>query len=220
VLWKLYEKFPAMQKEYGEIQPLLLHTSSSNLLVSKKPVKTLEDIKGMEAARAGRPAHRDGQGAGRRADADSDARRVPIPRQGRGRRRRRTMGGDSRLPAYEVAKNYTEAPFYGAISRSAPTRRNGSRCQRDVRDQIMSVSGLAGREVLGQEFFDTARLAHSSGPRPATTRSPLLGPADEVERWRQGRRRAALEEWIKKMEGKGHKDARDVLNSAISMLKN
>src|SRR5262245_52661158 len=26
VLWKLYEKFPGMQKEYGEIQPLLLHT--------------------------------------------------------------------------------------------------------------------------------------------------------------------------------------------------
>src|SRR5712675_832349 len=38
-LWKLYEKFPTMQKEYGEIQPLLLHTSSANLLVSKNPVK-------------------------------------------------------------------------------------------------------------------------------------------------------------------------------------
>ena len=45
-LWKLYEKFPAVQKEYGEIQPLVLYTSSPNLLVVKRPVKTLEEFKG------------------------------------------------------------------------------------------------------------------------------------------------------------------------------
>src|SRR5262249_7942178 len=35
-LWKLYEKFPSVQKEYNEIEPLLLYTSSPNLLVSKR----------------------------------------------------------------------------------------------------------------------------------------------------------------------------------------
>ena len=34
-LWKLYEKFPAVQKEFSEIQPLVLYTSSPNLLVSR-----------------------------------------------------------------------------------------------------------------------------------------------------------------------------------------
>src|SRR5947208_12205696 len=38
-LWKLYEKFPSVQKEYAEIVPLVLYTSSPNLLVSKRPVK-------------------------------------------------------------------------------------------------------------------------------------------------------------------------------------
>src|SRR5262249_7765817 len=41
-LWKLYEKFPSVQKEYSEIEPLLLYTSSPNLLVSKRQVKTLD----------------------------------------------------------------------------------------------------------------------------------------------------------------------------------
>ena len=44
VLWKLYEKFPSIQKEYGEIQPLVLYTTSPNFLItSKKQVKTMED---------------------------------------------------------------------------------------------------------------------------------------------------------------------------------
>src|SRR5713101_6961285 len=43
VLWKLYEKFPSMQKEYDDIQPLVLHTSS-NLLASKKQINTLDDM--------------------------------------------------------------------------------------------------------------------------------------------------------------------------------
>jgi hypothetical protein len=37
--WKLYEKFPSVQKEFNEIQPLVLYTSSPNLLVSKKQVR-------------------------------------------------------------------------------------------------------------------------------------------------------------------------------------
>ena len=55
MLWKLYEKFPAMQKEFSEIQPLLLYTSSPNLLVSKKQVKTLDDFKGLKFRVLGGP---------------------------------------------------------------------------------------------------------------------------------------------------------------------
>src|SRR5258706_6963746 len=47
-LWKLYEKFPAVQKEYSEIEPLVLYTSSPNLLVSKRQVKTLDEFKGLK----------------------------------------------------------------------------------------------------------------------------------------------------------------------------
>src|SRR6266545_3743456 len=47
-LWKLYEKFPSMKKEYSEIEPLLLYTSSPNLLVSTRPVKTLDEFKGLK----------------------------------------------------------------------------------------------------------------------------------------------------------------------------
>ena len=45
-----------MQKEYGEIQPLVLYTSSPNLLVSnKREVKTLDDFKGVKFRVLGGP---------------------------------------------------------------------------------------------------------------------------------------------------------------------
>ena len=44
MLWKLYEKFPSIQKEYGEIQPLVLHTTSPNFLITSKKL-TVPDVR-------------------------------------------------------------------------------------------------------------------------------------------------------------------------------
>ena len=56
VLWRLYEKFPQIQKEYGDIQPLVLYTTSPNFLItSKKQVKTLDDMKGLKIRTLGGP---------------------------------------------------------------------------------------------------------------------------------------------------------------------
>ncbi|MGE3159440.1 MAG: hypothetical protein AB7K78_22315, partial [Xanthobacteraceae bacterium] len=49
MLWKLYEKYPSIQREFGDIQPLVLYTSSPNMIIStKKEVKTLDDFKGLK----------------------------------------------------------------------------------------------------------------------------------------------------------------------------
>ena len=45
-------------------------------------------------------------------------------------------------------------------------------------------------------------------------------PADQLARWTKLAGEPIWEEWIKKMEGKGHKDARDILNTVLDSLKN
>jgi TRAP-type C4-dicarboxylate transport system substrate-binding protein len=47
VLWKLYEKYPAMQKEYKDVKLLWLYTNPAyQIHFTKRKVRTLEDMKG------------------------------------------------------------------------------------------------------------------------------------------------------------------------------
>ena len=102
----------AVQKEFSEIQPLVLYTSSPNLLVVKKQVKTLEDLKGLKFRVLGGPPTEMAKALVRGAHAHPDAGRLPIARQGSTAPPRREAVQGFRL--YEVARNYTIAPFYVA----------------------------------------------------------------------------------------------------------
>lgn len=56
VLWKLYEKFPAIQREYKDVHVITLWTSHPYFLITtKKQVKTTEDIKGLKIRVGGGP---------------------------------------------------------------------------------------------------------------------------------------------------------------------
>ena len=45
-------------------------------------------------------------------------------------------------------------------------------------------------------------------------------PADEAARWTKVAGEPIWEEWVKKMEGKGFKEAREILKTTLDLLKN
>lgn len=48
ILWRLYEEFPALQEEHADTTPLWLFTAQpAQLLSANKPIRTLEDMKGL-----------------------------------------------------------------------------------------------------------------------------------------------------------------------------
>jgi TRAP-type C4-dicarboxylate transport system substrate-binding protein len=53
ILWEVYNKFKEAQVELGETKVLYLFTTTPNAIWSKKPIRTLEDLKGMEIRCAG-----------------------------------------------------------------------------------------------------------------------------------------------------------------------
>jgi TRAP-type C4-dicarboxylate transport system substrate-binding protein len=222
VLWKLYEKFPSMQKEYGEIQPLVLYTSSPNILISnKKQAKTLEDLKGLKVRVLGGPPTEMAKALGIVPTL------IPMPDMYQALDKGVVDGGAVPWEAvygfrlYEVGKYYTTVPFYAAYFSLCANRKKMESLPKDVRDAIMSVSGFEGSKFWGKNFFDTAEQAVIEQAKIGNYElNRYEPPAAEVARWSKIAGEPIWEAWVKKMEGKGHKEAREVLNTVLNLLKN
>jgi TRAP-type transport system periplasmic protein len=220
-LWQLYEKFPAIQKEFTEIMPLVLYTSSPNLLVSKRPVKTLDDFKGLKIRTLGGPPIEMAKALGAVPTL------IPMPDVYQSLDKGVIDAALAPWEAvhafrlYEVAKHYTIAPFYVAYFSICANRQKIESLPKDVRADIMSVSGLAGAKFWGHNFFDTAEAAAIERAKAGNYEMDRYDvPPAEVAQWSKIAGEPIWNEWVKKMEGKGQKDARTVLDSALSLLKN
>jgi TRAP-type C4-dicarboxylate transport system substrate-binding protein len=222
VLWKLYEKFPSIQKEYGDIQPLVLYTTSPNFLItSKKQVKTLDDMKGLKIRVLGGPPTEMAKALG------ATPALLPMPDLYQALDKGVFDGAAVPWEAihafrlYEVAKNVTMVPFYASYFSVCANRQKIQSLPKDVRDIIMSKSGLEGSKFWGKEFFDSAESGVMERTKAANiTLNRYDVPAAEVARWNKAAGEPLWEEWVKKMEGKGHKEARDILKSALDLAKN
>ena len=143
VIWKLHEKYPSIQKEYGPIQPLVLHTTSPNFLITaKKQVKTLEDMKGLKIRTLGGPPTEMAKALGAVPAV------LPMPDMYQALDKGVFDGAAVPWEAihgfrlYEVAKNVTMVPFYASYFSVCANRQKIQSLPKDVRDQIMSVSAL------------------------------------------------------------------------------
>jgi TRAP-type C4-dicarboxylate transport system substrate-binding protein len=222
VLWKLYEKFPSIQKEYGEILPLVLYTSSPNFLIgTKKPAKTLEDMKGWKVRTLGGPPTEMAKALGMVPTL------IPMPDMYQALDKGVVDAGAVPWEAvnafrlYEVGKNYTMAPFYTSYFSLCTNRSKFDSLPKDVRDALMSTGGLQGAKFWGKNFFDTAEqgvLEKVKAGNYEMNRSALS--ADEAARWRKIAGEPLWEDWVKKMESKGRGEARAILNTTLELLKN
>ena len=222
VIWRLYEKYPALRKEFegGGVQPLALYTTSSYfILSSKKQVQTLDDVKGMKIRTVGAPAIEHMKALGGVPTP------MPMPDVYQALDKGVIDGAGVPWEAihgfrlYEVAKYVTLAPLARVFFSICANKRKLDSLPADVRGQIMSVSGLAGSKFWGKNFFDTAE----EGVKEAVAKAgkeivKLELPAAELERW--AKLAAPIhDEWVKKMEAKGHKEARQILDDMLAWLK-
>ncbi len=221
ILWQLYEKFPSIQKEYGPIQPLVLHTTSPNFLItSKKQVKTLEDMKGLKIRTLGGPPIEMAKALGASPAV------LPMPDMYQALDKGVFDGAAVPWEAihgfrlYEVAKNITMVPFYASYFSLCANRQKIQSLPKDVRDILMAKGGLEGSKFWGKNFFDTAEEGVQERVKAAgITLNRYDVPLAEVERWKKVAGEPLWDEWVKKMEGKGHKDARDILNAALELAR-
>ena len=117
-----------------------------------------------------------------------------------------------------MAKYYTEVPFPSVYFSIVMNKRKWKSLPKDVQDAIMSVSGVEGSRYWGRHFFDKMKASGVAKIKAAGHSENLftLTPS-EREQWLNRGGKPVWEKWVKKMEAKGHANARDILNSAISL---
>lgn len=221
VLWKLYEKFPSIQREYQDVKVLMLWTSEPyKLITSKKPVKTLEDIKGLKIRAVGGPPSEQMKALGAIPTL------IPMPGNYEALDKGVIDGMGAPWEAiqgfrlYEVVKHYTMVPLSAVYFSMSFNKQKWDSLPKDIQQAIMSVSGLEGSKFWGRNFFDTAEQSVLDAVKKGKHEMNRYEmSAQEQARWRKVAGENLWADWVKRMEGKGRPDARKVLDATLQMLK-
>ena len=121
---------------------------------------------------------------------------------------------------YEVGKYYTMVPLSAGYFSLCTNKQKWQSLPQDVRTQIMSVSGLEGSKFFGRNYFDTVEQAVVDKAKAGNHEMVrYVVPPQEAARWSKIGSEPVWEDWVKKLEAKGHKEAREVLNTALDLLK-
>jgi TRAP-type C4-dicarboxylate transport system substrate-binding protein len=221
VLWKLYEKFPAIQNHFKDVHVLMLWTSHPYILITtKKQVKTMEDLKGLKIRVTGGPPTDQMKALGATPIL------MPMPDtylamdkgviDGMGAPWEPILA--HRL--YEVVKYYTIVPLSAVYFSMPINKQRWNSLPKDVQDGMTSVSGLEGARFWGRNFFDRVEGAvDETVKKGGYTMTKYIVPPDEAERWRKVAGEPIWREWVKKMEGKGYPEAQQILDTTLDLLK-
>jgi TRAP-type C4-dicarboxylate transport system substrate-binding protein len=221
VLWKLYERFPAIQREFKDVHVCQLWTSHPYLLItSKKQVKTIEDLKGMKIRTTGGPPTEQMKALGAIPVL------IPMPDNYQSLDKGIIDGMGAPWEAilsfrlYEVVKYYTIVPTCAVYFSMSMNKQKWESLPKDIQDAITSVSGLEAAKFWGRNFFDTAEEGVDEQIKKGGYEMiKYTVPPDELARWTKVAGEPLWNEWVKKMEGKGRPEAQQVLNATLDLLK-
>lgn len=212
-LWSVYEKFPSVAKPYADNKVLALYTSDVFNLVSVKPIRSLEDLKGKKIRTVAGPLVSALESLGAIPVV------MPMPDVYLGLQRG-TLDGTlaswepyNGFRFYEVAKYVvTNAPFGFSFFGVAMNKRSYDRLPADGKHAIDSLSGLEGSVWFAEHFsFSSRSVLETLRGKGIEVNTIELTP-EERARWVERCAGPVWEKWVGNAEEKGHKDARAVLD--------
>jgi len=220
VLWRLYERFPAIQREFKDVHVLQLWTGDPRFLVTtKKQVKTMEDIKGMKIRTPGGPPTEQIKALGAVPVL------IPMPETYQALDKGVIDGldisweGTYSFRLYEMGKYFTIAPLTTTYFSMAMNREKWDSLPKDIQEAITRVSGLDAAKFWGHNFFDTVESAvMENAKKGGYVLVKYSLPPEEIERWRRISGEPIWKEWVKKMESKGRPEADQILNAVLEMF--
>jgi TRAP-type C4-dicarboxylate transport system substrate-binding protein len=219
VLWKLYEKFPQIQNEFKDVQVLLFYTSEPYTLITRnKPVKTMEDIKGMKIRMTGGPPTEMVKAMGGVPIL------IPMPDMYLSLQKGVTDGMGAPWEAiqvwrfHEVVQYYTEVPFPAVYFSIVMNKNVWKNLPKDVQDNVMKVGGLEGSKFWGRNFFDAMKAETLKTLKEKGQDGNVFElTAQERQRWIDAGGKPVWDQWVQEMTAKGHPEAQQILDTALQL---
>lgn len=219
-LWKLYEKFPELKDQFDDNHILLLYTTEPySLITTKKQVKTLEDIKGMKIRMTGGPPTEQMKALG------GIPMSIPMPDVYLALKQGVIDGMGTPWEAihtyrlYEVAEFYTQTPFPAVYFSIAINKRKWNALPDDVKRAITSVSGLEGSTFWGRNFDKAKEAIFELAEKNGKDINLYSLSEDEINRWLEIGGKPIWNDWVNNMEKEGYKNAREILDMTLKLLK-
>jgi TRAP-type C4-dicarboxylate transport system substrate-binding protein len=222
ICWEVYEKFPEIQAEYKRqgVKPLAIPTTDINFIVTtKKPVRKLEDIKGLKLRVPSGPA------TDMMRHLGATPMLVPMPgcyiNMQKG-----VMDGMGDLAYavttykhYELVNYMTMVPLFCGSFLFVVNDNVWNSMPPDVQNQVMSVSGRSLSERMGREVFDRSAKEMPDKIKQAGY-SPeyiYLSPQEQA-RWVEVAGKPVWDAWVAKIKAKGL-PGQEVLDETLRLAK-
>lgn len=214
-LWKTYEKFPEFQKEYEDTKLLALAPHAPGVISSaKKPIKTLDDLKGMKFKTASSFV----------TDALQLFGAVPVVQPVTETYTSLERGVvDGVISTYdgivifklnELLKYYTAADFYSMVFWVAMNKDKYNSLPDDVKKVIDDNSGLVFSQIHSASFDDTAARLRTV----ALKTGEELKLSDAEQKKLEDLTMPLKDKWVADMEAKGL-PGKAVLDTITEYLK-
>lgn len=216
VIWELYKKFPAIQKEYEETKLLWMWTSATfQIHTNKKLVRNLEDLKGLKIigwspkiikvikALGANPLHippTDTYLAIQRRMADGVMCPLAPVRSYK----------ISDAARYHTICDIVLGPFWASMNLD-----RWNSLSPDVQKVFLETTGANLARRCGVTL-DQGAVADSQWMKKQGGHEFYALPQSELARWSKAVQ-PLHEEWVKAIEAKGYKQARQMLNEAVSL---
>jgi len=191
-LWRTYER-GALADEFASVKPMAVMTFANISLHSRKPIKTLDDVRGMKFAAQSRMTAQVVDKLGGTPIT------MPVTDFYQALQRGTVDGADTGWPAVnafkliEVTSNHIEEPLGAEIAFHAMSKDAYAKLPDKARAAVDRNAGRVFSDMMGRAIDNDNTTGRAEGVTRGHTLVKL--PADEVSRWKQ-RVQPLFDEWI------------------------
>lgn len=214
VMTDLYKKFPEMQAELKEVHPLWFWTTMPyEIHTVKKPIRTLEDMKGMKfATQPGARLALEAVGAVPVTMGSPDI--YPTVEKGITDGAALAWGAYKAYKLVEVTNHHTDAHLGGLGSFIIMNKNTWNRLPKEFQKIVTDVT----KEMMPDMQCAAVSAERELGKKQSLDRGQEIYelPAEERTRWVEAGR-GAHDQWIKQMEAKGL-PGRAVYEEAVELM--